>query len=278
MKEFAGKVAVITGAASGIGRSIAERCVQEGMSVVLADIEKTALDETANALRAMGGSVLAVPTDVAKAEEMEALARKTLSQCRTVHLLVNNAGVAGAPVSTASLKDWQWTVGVNLWGVVHGIHYFLPTMLNQDSDSHIVNTASIAGLTRTELGIYTVTKHAVVALSETLYSELAQMQARVKVSVLCPGFVRTQIVESERNRPADLQDPDAALTPEEEAVKAQIAAAVETGMPPEQVADRVFQAIENEQFYILTHPELNPMIQQRMEDILQGRNPRLPPA
>jgi NAD(P)-dependent dehydrogenase (short-subunit alcohol dehydrogenase family) len=220
-----------------------------------------------------------VPTDVAKAEDMAALAQKTLAHFRAVHLLVNNAGVSGAPVATASLNDWQWTVGVNLWGVIHGIHYFLPTMLSQDSGGHIVNTASIAGLTCTDLGIYTVTKHAVVALSEALYLELSRMQANVKVSVLCPGFVRTQIVESERNRPSDLQDPDAAaLTPEEEAFKAEIAAAVEAGMPPEQVADRVFTAIENEQFYILTHPELNGMIKRRMSDIVQGRNPSLPPT
>lgn len=276
MKNFEGRVAVVTGAASGIGRAIAERCAEEGMCVVLADIEKSALDMAAAELSANGANVLAVQTDVSNAAAVEALARQTLDKFGAVHLLVNNAGVAGGNVSTGTLADWQWVLGVNLWGVVHGVRVFTPIMLNQDTECHIVNTASVAGLLPGGLGIYTVSKHAVVALSETLYQELAQANAKVKVSVLCPGFIRTRIGESERNRPTELQNEAMAVTLGDVAARQAMNEMIQLGIPPDQVADLVFEAVQNEKFYILPNAEgYKPAIKARMEDILQERNPTI---
>jgi len=277
MKEFQGKVAVVTGAASGIGRALAERCVQEGMNVVLADIEEQALMQTRQELEAMGADVLGVQTDVSKAFDGEEFALKTLAAYGAVHLLFNNSGVAaGNTVWESTLADWEWTLGVNLWGVIYGIHFFVPLMLEQNTEGHIVNTASMAGLTSGPgLGIYKVTKHGVVTLSETLYDELALRGAKIKVSVLCPGFINTRIIEAARNRPAELQnDPsEEKLDPAGMAMLEAIQQAVQAGMPPQQAADKVFQAIRDEKFYILTHPELKGSIQTRMEDILLERNP-----
>ncbi len=241
MKEFQGKVAVVTGAASGIGRALAERCVHEGMKV------------------------------------MEALAQKTLATYGAVHLLFNNAGVgAGSTIWESTLADWEWVMGVNLWGVIHGIHTFVPLMLKQNTEAHIVNTASSAGLiSGPGLGIYKVTKHGVVTLSETLYHELALSGAKIKVSVLCPGFVNTHIMDAERNRPVQLQnDPaEASISPQNVAIYQWLQQSVQAGMPPHQVAAIVFNAIRDEKFYILTHPEVKEAVQVRMEDILQDRNP-----
>ncbi len=277
MKDFKDKVAVITGAASGIGRAIAERCAQEGMKVVLADVEEPALAQAEQELRAKGATVLAVRTDVSRAAEVEALAQKTLKAFGAVHLLFNNAGVgAGSTVWESSLADWQWVLGVNLWGVIHGVRVFVPTMLAQDTECHIVNTASIAGLLNYHPGAtYQVTKHAVVALSENLYYSLAQRKAKVKVSVLCPGWVNTRIMDSERNRPPELGNPPMSgpISPELVAVIQGMRQAALDGMSAQQVADYVFKAIRAEQFYILTNPEFNPAVQKRMEDILQQRNP-----
>ena len=208
MKEFKGKVAVITGAASGIGRGIAERCAQESMKVVLADVEKNALAQTAAEMHATGATVLAVLTDVSKASDVEVLAQKTLDAFGAIHVVCNNAGVDAIGSSWESmLNDWQWVMGVNLWGVIHGVRVFVPIMLAQDTEGHIVNTASIAGLLPYHplSASYHVTKHGVVALSEQLYHELAQRGAKVKVSVLCPGGVSTRIMDAERNRPTALQ-------------------------------------------------------------------------
>jgi len=278
MKEFKDKVAVITGAASGIGRGLAERCAQEGMKVVLADIEEPALLQTQKELQSTGVEVLAVRTDVSKASDVEALAQKTLDTFGATHLLFNNAGVsAGSSIWESTLADWEWIIGVNLWGVIHGLRTFVPIMLDQDTECHIVNTASIAGLT-TGLSLYHVTKHAVVVLSEQLYHSLVHMNAKVKASVLCPGFVKSQIMYSERNLPVELQNETAhrPLTPEEEAMVQYMRQAVQDGMSPQQAADYVFQAIREERFYIFTHPEYNAAVQQRMEDILQQRNPSTP--
>ena len=197
MKEFQGKVAVVTGAASGIGRALAERCAQEGMRVVLAGINEQTLMQASQELQAIGASVLAVQTDVSKAADVEALAQKAFDTYGAVHLLFNNAGVgAGISLWESTLADWEWTLGVNLWGVIYGIRAFVPRMLEQDTEGHIVNTASIAGLVSGPgLGIYRMTKHGVVTLSETLYHELALRGAKVKVSVLCPGFVNTRIMD-----------------------------------------------------------------------------------
>jgi NAD(P)-dependent dehydrogenase (short-subunit alcohol dehydrogenase family) len=207
MKEFKDKVAVITGAASGIGRALAERCAHEGMKVVLADVDVDALATTVAALKATGAPVLAVVTDVSKAQDVDALAQRTLAAFGAVHLLCNNAGVwAGISAWDSSLADWEWVLGVNLWGVIHGIHTFVPLMLAQGTPGHIVNTASMAGLlTGRGPAVYRVSKHAVVALSEMLYHQLAHRGANVKVSVLCPGGVDTQIIDAARNRPESRQ-------------------------------------------------------------------------
>ena len=274
MKEFGDKVAVITGAASGIGFGLAQRCAQEGMKVVLADINQEDLQAAEQALAPSGATTLAVQTDVSKFEEVEALGQKTLDAFGAVHILVNNAGVAaGDAVWEATLADWQWVMGVNLWGVIYGAKVFVPIMLGQDTECHIVNTASVAGLAPyMSCSPYQVTKHAVVALSENLHYSLEQANARIKISVLCPGWVRTRILDSGRNRPPELQN-DLANEPaamEDEASEEQARQAVETGMAPEEVADRVVRAIREERFWILTHSDYDAEIRARFEGILGG--------
>jgi NAD(P)-dependent dehydrogenase (short-subunit alcohol dehydrogenase family) len=277
MQEFKEKVAVITGAASGIGRSIAARCVQEGMKVVLADIEAQALTHVAKELQAAGASVRAVVTDVSKAGDVEALAQKTLETFGAVHLLCNNAGVlVVSPLWESTVADWEWVLGVNLWGVIHGVRVFVPLMLAQDTEAHIVNTASTAGLvTGSGLGIYRVTKHGVVALSEVLYHELAQQGAKIKVSVLCPHWVNTQIMEAARNRPAAIQNASREDSSTLKRQRETLRQSTQAGTSPEGIAEQVFQAVKEERFYILPHPELKQRIQTRMEDILQERNPAM---
>jgi NAD(P)-dependent dehydrogenase (short-subunit alcohol dehydrogenase family) len=277
MKEFKGKVAVITGAASGIGRALADRCVQEGMKAVLADVEVETLAKTVASLKASGATVLAVPTDVSQARDVAALAQKTLEVFGVVDLLCNNAGVGTeAAIWESTLEEWEWVMGVNLWGVIHGVRAFVPLMLAQDTECHIVNTASMAGLiSGPGLGAYKVTKHAVVSLSETLCHELAERGARVRVSVLCPGIVNTRIMESARNRPGHLPPP-APLRPASAARWEALRQLVPAGTPPEQVADAVFAALRKDQFYILTHPEGKESVRTRMEDILQERSPTPP--
>lgn len=277
MKIFKDKVAVITGAASGIGRSLAVRSAREGMKVVLADVEEGALAQAEGELKAEGASVTSMLTDVSNVEDMEALARHTLDTYGAVHLLCNSAGVgAGGSIWESTWKDWQWVLGVNLWGVIHGVKVFVPIMLSQTSEGHIVNVASAAGLlTNHPSAPYQVTKHAVVSLSEHLYHSLAQRNAKIKTSVLCPGWVKTQIMDSARNRPPELQNkPEEVLSgPEVDAVIEFMRKAVEGGLSPDQVAEKVFEAIQNERFYILTHPEFNPVIQARLDSILGGLNP-----
>jgi short-subunit dehydrogenase len=196
-----------------------------------------------------------------------------------VHLLCNNAGVgAGTSISIweSTIADWEWVMGVNLWGVIHGVRVFVPIMLAQDTACHIVNTASIAGLiSGPGLGVYKVTKHGVVTLSETLYHGLVQRGAKVKVSVLCPGFVNTRISEAARNRPVHLPATQQ-VSPEYAAWRDAMRQAVQTGMPPAQVADAVFKALREDKFYILTHPDLKERVRTRMEDILQERSPTPP--
>src|SRR6516165_1615379 len=275
MKDFHSRVAVITGAASGIGRALAQRCVREGMKVVLADVEPEALAEVEANLKARGATVLAVRTDVSQAKDVEALAQKTLAAFGAVHLLCNNAGVAtsGTLVWESSLTDWEWVLGVNLWGVIHGVRTFVPIMLAQDTECHIVNTASLSGLVSFPRGsVYAVTKHGVVTLSESLQHELAERRGKVKVSVLCPGLVKTRILDCARNRPERLAA-TAPMGPVEAAGWETLRQQMQTAMPPEQVADAVFQAIREERFYILTHPEGKDWIRTRMEDILEERNP-----
>ena len=278
MKAFRDKVAVITGAASGIGRAIADRCATEGMRVVLADIEEKALVQVETRLKSDGASVLSVVTDVSKIEDIEALAQRTLETFGAVHLLCNNAGVgSGSTAWDTTVNEWKWVLGVNLWGVIHGTQVFVPIMLEQDSESHIVNTSSITGLLPYHpSAAYHASKHAVVALSEKMYYDLGENRSKVKVSVLCPGWVKTRILEAERNRPTELQDDAAELviTPEMEKVMRGTQHAIETGMTPSAVADQVFQAIRNDQFYILTHPEFTPIVRARMETIAAGSDPQ----
>jgi NAD(P)-dependent dehydrogenase (short-subunit alcohol dehydrogenase family) len=281
MKELKGKVAVVTGAASGIGLALCKQFAAEGMRLVMADIEAQAL-ERARAELPAGTEALTVVTDVADAAQMDALADKTIERFGAVHVVCNNAGVGagGAPIRTTSVKDWQWVLGVNLWGVIHGVRVFAPHLVKQN-EGHIVNTASMAGLISAPgLGAYNVSKHGVVTLSETLWSELRGEGSEVSVSVLCPGFVNTRIHESERNRPSGLQEAASAPSSEEElkaaeARRAQGAALIAAGQPPERVAAEVVAAIRERRFYILTHPEMRPLIEQRMRDVLDGRDPSL---
>lgn len=272
MQDLTGKVAVVTGGASGIGRAMAEQFAREGMKLVLSDIEEAALESTAAALRGAGAEVKAVRTDVSVAAEVESLAQKAYAEFGAVHVLCNNAGVApeGAPVWMRSLDTWNWVLGVNLYGVIHGIQSFVPRMLAGGQEGHVVNTASLAGLTAgSMIGPYFVSKHAVVALSETLYLDLKLVNAKLGVSVLCPAFVKTRIGESARNRPGSARSDGFASTEFHEMVRGLI----ESGIPAETVADHVTQAIRDGEFWILTHPESKPGVTERAKGIVEGRNP-----
>ncbi|WP_232696617.1 SDR family NAD(P)-dependent oxidoreductase [Brevibacillus daliensis] len=277
MKQFASKVAVITGAASGIGRAFATRCAQEGMQVVLADVEEAALVKAEQELKMSGATALAVVTDVAKEGDIQALAQKTVDSFGAVHLLFNNAGVgAGSTVWNSTSADWHWVMNVNLWGAIHATRIFVPIMLEQQTDCHIVNTASRAGLeSGPGTGIYRVSKHALVSLTETLYHELKMVQARIGVSVLCPGYVRTQICDAHRNRSSEFSKPGDIVTPspQENKIAQFIRASVEQGISPDEVAELTFTAIKNNQFYIMPDPDYKQAVQQRMEDILHQQNP-----
>ena len=278
MKDFQGKVAVITGGASGLGRAMAERFARAGMRIVLADVEPKALARAEAEMKAAGAQVIGVRTDVSKAAEVEALAQKTLAAFGAVHVVANNAGVAeGGSVWDNTAADWEWVLGVNVWGVIHGVRVFTPIMLAQGSEGHIINTASVAGLISPPgMGIYCVSKHAVVTLSECLHRDLAQKAAKVKCSVLCPAYVPTGIADSGRNRPADLQE-TRHKTAADLALDASLKKAVQSGkLSAADVGQKVYEAVRDERFYILTHPKIKPSIQWRMEDILQDRNPTNP--
>ena len=276
MKTFAGRVAVVTGAASGIGRALAERFAAEGMKVVLADVEDGPLQATAREMTAAGATVLPVRTDVSRVEEIEALADRAWSAYGAVHVLCNNAGVsAGGRVWDGSAAEWEWVVGVNLWGVIHGVRVFVPRMIAGGDEGHVVNTASVAGLVAGPgMGAYNVTKFAVVALSETLHHDLALAGAKIRASVLCPAWVSTRIVDADRNRPATLtgREPDPVFETLREAARGLVAA----GLPPARVAELVLDAIRDKRFFVLTHPEFTPILRQRAEALLEGRNPPTP--
>lgn len=275
MKEFSGKVAVVTGAASGIGRGIAEHCVGLGIKVVAADIEEAALEQTGAHLRAMGGTVLCVKTDVSKRGDVETLAQRAFDEFGNVHLLFNNAGVAGGGSAwEATWKDWEWVIGVDLWGVIHGVKVFTPLMLAQNTECHIVNTASAAGLTAGGFSApYSVSKHAVVALSESMYLALRQRHSSVKVSVLCPGITRTNIAKCERNRPEELRNESAPLSEQMKAGRASLEAILKNSTPPSRTAEMTFKAIEKEQFYIVTNPEWMELVRLRTDALVQLENP-----
>ena len=281
MKDLKDKVAVVTGAASGIGRAMAERFAAEGMKVVLADIEEGALAKAESEMNAEGATVIAVRTDVSKAADVEALAQKTIDGFGAVHVVCNNAGVGPARGAIWELTeaDWRWVLGVNLWGVLHGVRAFVPIMLKQDSEGHIVNTASVAGLLSAPFAAtYCVAKHGVVTLSESLHRELAQVGSKVKVSVLCPAWVKTQLMDGDRNRPRELQNASDQATLQATMMNEVFRQLVASGTDPGEIGDIVVDAIRDEKFYILPHPEWKEQVRVRMEDILEGRIPSVEPG
>jgi len=281
MKDLAGKIAVVTGAASGIGLAFSKRFAAEGMKLVMVDIEDAAL-ERALAELPSGTEVLPSVTDVSSAEQMDELAARSFERFGTVHVVCNNAGVGGGggPTWALSTRDWQWVLGVNLWGVIHGIRVFVPKLIEQN-EGYIVNTASLAGLTSPPgMGPYNVSKHSVVTLSETLFSELHMTKSAVGVSVLCPAFVNTRIHESDRNRPSELKNAARNMTDaqkkEVDERTALVASLLAAGQSPEQIAEKTVAAIREKRFYILTHPEMTPLIEQRHKNITEGKDP-IPP-
>jgi NAD(P)-dependent dehydrogenase (short-subunit alcohol dehydrogenase family) len=282
VKEFRERVAVVTGAASGIGKALAERFAAEGMKVVMADVEAPTLEAAARELEDKGAAVTPYLADVSKAEDVEGLAKRVFDEFDEVHLLCNNAGVGGGTGFSwdCTLADWQWVLGVNLWGVIHGVKFFLPRMIEQGGDAHVVNTASLAGLVSGPgLPIYAVTKHAVVSLSETLFHELKMSGSQVGVSVLCPAWVNTKIMDSDRNRPdALLNKPEEEKpVPAAEQMEQLVRGLLAQGMPPLEVAERVFEAVRDRRFYILPHPQYKDMVRTRLEDILEERDPTYTP-
>jgi NAD(P)-dependent dehydrogenase (short-subunit alcohol dehydrogenase family) len=282
--EFAGKVAVITGAGSGFGRAFAHKGAALGMKLVLADVDAGELAQTVDTLRAAGAEALGVRTDVSDGAQVEALAQAALDTFGKVHLLFNNAGVGtGGFLWESSANDWSWVFGVNLMGVAHGVRVFTPIMLAQREAAHIVNTASVAGLlSPPAMGIYNASKHAVVSLTETLYHDLqlAQPQtdegARVGCSLLCPAFVPTGIADAERARPDTLRN---ATRPTRSQIAAgkQLQRAVQAGrLNADDVAALTFDGIAARRFYIVTHPGIMATVKLRHEDIEQLREPSDP--
>jgi NAD(P)-dependent dehydrogenase (short-subunit alcohol dehydrogenase family) len=271
VEDLTGRVAVVTGAASGIGRALAERFGAEGMKVVLADVEARALEETAAQLAADGLDVLGVRTDVTDADDVDDLARRAVEHFGAVHVVCNNAGVVTLkPIWEQTLDDWRWVLGVDLWGVVHGVRTFVPMLLAQGEPSHVVNTSSIAGLLPSPtIGPYNVAKAGVVALSETLDMELREVDAPVGVSVLCPGVVPTRIAHSGRNRPGGGAPPLDIPTQDD---------LPPTAMTAAQVAGRVVDAILGDDFWVVTHEGSSPLIEQRASTIAHGGRPIAPPV
>ena len=278
MKTFRDRIALITGAASGLGRALADRFAREGVKLVLADIDERALATATAELKAQGVPVIGHRTDVSKGDEVERLATAALAAFGAVHIVCNNAGVAplGAVWENAE-ADWRWALGVNLWGVIHGVRVFTPILLRQRDAGHIVNTASVAGLISPPgMGVYSVTKHAVVALSETLHHDLARETGKVKCSVVCPAFFPSGIADSERARPAELAS-GRAKTEAVAGLEANLRKAVQSGrLTAADIAEAVFAAVRDERFYVLTHPKINRAIELRMHDILSSRNPTSP--
>ncbi len=276
MEELQGKVAVVTGAASGIGLAMATRFAAAGMKVLMADIEDGALDDAAATLLAAGHDVRTEVCDVSDADDMDELGEAVIETFGAVHLVCNNAGVSGGGLlQDISTKDWQWILGVNLWGVIHGVRVFLPKLLEQ-GEGHIVNTGSVLGLhTAPFTGPYAVSKFGVVSLSEVLFHELSLQGTEVGVSVLCPGWVSTNLHAADRNRPASLQDEPAPLDPDAPTagLRDVLKGVMEAGMAPADVAELVIDAVQHKRFYILTHDESAEAVRQRADAIVAGADP-----
>ncbi len=277
MKDFKGKVAVITGAASGIGRALAEKCAHEGMKVVISDIDEKGLRRTERRLKREGSDVLSVLTDVSKAKEVEELAKKALEAFGEVHVLFNNAGVAIPKLTWEyELEDWEFVLGINLMGVIYGIRTFIPIMIKQDTECHVVNTSSIEGLLSNGVGgsTYGVCKHALVFLSERLTQELEENGPKVKVSVVCPGFVKTNIFMASINRLPEERKSEFFQSEIDEERMEQLQEFLEQspGIMPDEVADIVFQGIRDERLHILTHkqPILKDAMKERFDTILKA--------
>jgi len=284
MKHFKGRTAVITGAGSGFSLEASRIAARQGMNVVMADVQADALERAAAEVRALGAAVLPFRLDVSKAAEVEALGAATVGQFGAPHFVFNNAGVgAGGLIWEHSVADWEWVMGVNVMGVAHGVRVFTPLMLeaaraDPSYEGHIVNTASMAGLLNPpNMGVYNVSKHAVVSLSETLYQDLALVTDQITASVLCPFFVPTGIHQSHRNRPGELSVPGARPTKSQRIAQAMTGKAVESGkVSAAQVAGNVFDALRERRFYIYSHPKAIAAVQTRLEDILLARNPTDP--
>ncbi len=277
MKRLDGRVAVVTGAASGIGLALCERFAAEGMKVVMADIEAGPLAAAEATVRRTAPAVLASRVDVSNPDDVERLARETYDAFGVAHVVCNNAGVAvlGA-IHEHTLADWQWVINVNLWGVIHGVRAFLPRMLAGGDEGHIVNTASMAGLTTAPyMSVYDVTKHGVVALSEAMYKEAQVTGSPIGVSVVCPGLIDTSIMRSSRNRPESLGDAGKA-GPMAQAFGQNLADRLATGYPPSEVASQVVDGIREGRFYIVpAQPEVKAGIGVRAQDLLELRNPTI---
>jgi len=273
MQDFEGKTAVITGAASGIGLALAERCASARMNVVLADIEEKALDEAVARIRERQVQAIGIPTNAMIEASVTELAGKAIAEFGRVHLVCNNAGVAstvnaGKAVWETSDRDWDWVMGVNFYGVLYGIRSFVPHMLEHGEESHIVNTASLAALLPGG-GTYGVSKHGVLSLTESLQRDLAERGANINASVLCPGFVNTNIHAAERNRPDDMAAAGASDTSDLDSMMSAIMQDfLAKGKDPSEIADTVFDAITGSQFYILPHPSWDEFVRARVDQIL----------
>ena len=280
MQEFKDRTAVITGGASGIGRAMGELFAAQGMNIVLADIEQAPLEAAVSNLKSSGYNCVGTVTDVSRAEDVESLADYAVEQFGDIHIACNNAGVfTGGLLWQESLADYRWLMDVNLWGVVHGIRSFVPRMIAQGCDCHVVNTASMAALTAMPYsGIYHMTKHAVLAMSESLFHELAFHSPQVKVSVLCPEAINTGIAAAERNRPAQYRgEGDIVASGERDMVMGALADSVAQGIGPEVMAQRVLDAIREERFYILSEDTWRDAANTRLDDLRAGRNPTFAP-
>jgi NAD(P)-dependent dehydrogenase (short-subunit alcohol dehydrogenase family) len=271
MRELAGRVAVVTGTGSGMGRAFARRFAAEGMNVVAADIDRAALAETVAGIRTAGGEATGVPTDVSDPEAVRRLADEATARYGPVHLLCNNAGVEGyldGPIWAATDKDWAWTVDVNFWSVVHGIRTFVPLMLEHGQEAHIVNTASMTAVIKPG-NMYGITKHAVLALTEVLGADLRARDARIGVTALCPGTIATNLFHGSRNRPAELRN-DGPANPEGQELRERMHATLAQGMSPDEVADKLVAAVRAGAPYLLTDHEWDERIIERHEAILAG--------